>query len=56
MENVIVKMCGFMREEDVDAGIRQSVDICIRASGRASKITPITPMGQVERVRVISAH
>ncbi len=27
MENVIVKMCGFMREEDVDAGIRQSVDI-----------------------------
>ncbi len=27
MDNVIVKMCGFMREEDVDAGIRQSVDI-----------------------------
>jgi phosphoribosylanthranilate isomerase len=27
MDKVIVKMCGFMREEDVDAGIRQSVDI-----------------------------
>ena len=27
MKNVIVKMCGFMREEDVDAGIRQGVDI-----------------------------
>ncbi len=27
MKNVIVKMCGFMREEDVDAGIRHSVDI-----------------------------
>ena len=27
MKNVIVKMCGFMREEDVDAGIRHGVDI-----------------------------
>ena len=27
MKNVIVKMCGFMREQDVDAGIRQGVDI-----------------------------
>ena len=27
MDKVIVKMCGFMREENVDAGIRQSVDI-----------------------------
>ena len=27
MDKVIVKMCGFMREEDVNAGIRQSVDI-----------------------------
>ncbi len=27
MKNVIVKMCGFMREEDVEAGIRHGVDI-----------------------------
>lgn len=27
MSNVLVKMCGFMREEDVDAAVEQGVDI-----------------------------